>query len=416
MQQLWAEVAQEVGGSSSRLLFEHVFELRVMSLPHFIHKNDDWLTSVSAMRTMFENSASPDYFFHGRDRSVPFSGFGRYASDLWGRIQANEDLDIPSLQTMLATHKCQNAATHVLKLLRDNLKQNPCRLETQLFQRGGEAWASWIPVCSKWVDFVCEQTSLGNTNFVQATSGYKESAVAEELQKLNDAIASEVVCSVGALLDSLHPQAVQLFQSDLQKLSGGDPSDDAQPGIACRKEFHSRMQALHQESLAAFDDLAKVLSGLPAGTGLELINGTRERMRIAFDHLIAQTRNDMASKLREIILGKARTALLGPLRSLIESPKANMWTEIELRVQEALSQGFQIRKVQASDIFGAEVSACDLSRICSEGDMQSFLKGVVADDVKLLCAQTERLQRIAFDAFDRNFNNHRTKKWSTFDK
>jgi hypothetical protein len=100
----------------------------------------------------------------------------------------------------------------------------------------------------------------------------------------------------------------------------------------------------------------------------------------------------------------------------MESPRANLWTELELRVQEAQAQGFQIRKIQASDIFGPDVSSADLSRICSESDMLSYLKQVVADDVNLLCAQTDRLLRIAFDAFDRNFNKQRTEKWSTFHK
>jgi hypothetical protein len=159
------------------------------------------------MRSLFEDSLSPDYVFKGRDRSVPFSGFGKYASDVWGHIQANAELDIPSLQTMLATYKCQNTSSQILKVIRDNLKQNPCRLEAQLLQGGSEAWSSWQPVCSEWVDFVCEQAKVGNLNFRQATVGYKETAVAEELQKLNDAISSEVASSVGSLLDSLHPQA-----------------------------------------------------------------------------------------------------------------------------------------------------------------------------------------------------------------
>lgn len=416
LHQLWSEVTQEVGVSSSQLLFEHVFELRVLALPNFHFKKDDWLLDVRAMRTMFEDSSSNDYFFKDRARSVPFSGFGRYASDVWGRIQANEDLDIPSMQTMLATHKCQSAATLILKIIRDKLKQSPCRLEAQLFQRGSDAWASWKPLCSDWVDFVCEQAKGGNSNFFQATAGYKETAVAEELQKLNDAIASEVACSVGNLLDSLLPQALQLFQSDLQKLSGCDPSDDAQPGVACRKDFHFRIQSLLHDTFAAFDLLASLLSALPAGAGSETVQATRERMRIAFDTLIAQARNDMSFKLRDIVLGKARTALLGPLRNLIESPKANFWTDIEVDIQKAQAQAFQIRDVQARDIFGSEVSPSELSRICSESDMQLFLKEVVADDVKLLCAQTDRLQRIAFDVFDRNFNKHRTRKWSTFDK
>jgi len=102
--------------------------------------------------------------------------------------------------------------------------------------------------------------------------------------------------------------------------------------------------------------------------------------------------------------------------NLIESPKANFWTDIEVDIQKAQAQAFQIRDVQARDIFGSEVSPSELSRICSESDMQLFLKEVVADDVKLLRAQTDRLQRIAFDVFDRNFNKHRTRKWSTFDK
>jgi hypothetical protein len=416
LQQLWTEVTQEVGVSSSQLLFEHVFELRVLALPNFHFKKDDWLLDVRAMRTMFEDSTSHEYFFKHRDRSVPFSGFGRYASDVWSRIQANEDLDIPSMQTMLATHKCQSAASLILKIIREKLKQIPCRLEAQLFQRGADAWASWKPLCSDWVDFVCEQAKVGNSNYFQATAGYKENAVAEELQKLNDAIGSEVACSVGNLMDSLLPQALQLFQSDLQKLSGYDPSDDAQPGVACRRDFHVRIQSLLHDTFAAFDLLACALSTLPASAGSETVQATRERMRSAFDTLIAQARNDMAFKLRDIVLGKARTALLGPLRNLIESPKANFWTDIEVDIQKAQAQAFQIRDVQARDIFGSEVSSSDLSRICSDIDMQSFLKQVVADDVKLLCAQTDRLQRIAFDVFDRNFNKHRSRKWSTFDK
>ena len=171
LHQLWSEVTQEVGVSSSQLLFEHVFELRVLALPNFHFKKDDWLLDVRAMRTMFEDSSSHDYFFKDRARSVPFSGFGRYASDVWGRIQANEDLDIPSMQTMLATHKCQSAATLILKIIRDKLKQSPCRLEAQLFQRGSDAWASWKPLCSDWVDFVCEQAKGGNSNFFQLTAG-----------------------------------------------------------------------------------------------------------------------------------------------------------------------------------------------------------------------------------------------------
>jgi hypothetical protein len=202
----------------------------------------------------------------------------------------------------------------------------------------------------------------------------------------------------------------------LQKLTAGDPSDDVQPGVAGPRGLHFRIQALLLDTLAAFDHLATSLAELPASSGSELVRSTRERLRIAFDSLIFQTRNFEASKLREIVLGKARSALLAPLHSLIESPKASLWTKIELQIQEAQAQGFQIRDVQARDIFGPEVCPADLSRICSENDMQIHLKGIVAEDIKILCSNPERLQRIAFDAFDRNFNNHRTKKWSTFDK
>jgi hypothetical protein len=416
LHQLWADVTQGVGGSSAQLQFDHVFELRVMALPSFHYKKDDWLRDVREMRTRFEDAASPDYFFKERDRSVPFSGFGRYASDVWAHIQANQDLDIPSLQSMLATHKCQIASGQVLKSIRDNLKQNPCRLEAQLFQKGCEAWASWKPLCCDWVCFVSEQAKAGNANFLQAMAGYKESAVAEELLKLNGVISSEVAFSVGNLLDSLLPHALQLFQSDLQKLSGVDPSDDSQPDVAGCKDFHSRTQALFQETLAAFDLVAAVLAELPAAAGSDLVQGTRERMLAAFGALIAQTRNEKASKLRDLVLGRARAALLGPLRSSIESPKANLWTQIDKKIQEAQAQGFQIRNVQARGIFGADVAPSDLNRICSESDMQSYLKDVVADDIRLLCSHSRDLLRIAFDAFDRSFNSHRTKKWSTFDK
>jgi hypothetical protein len=416
MHQLWAEVTQGVGGTCAQLQFDDLFELRVMALPSFHHKKEDWLRDVGAMRAMFEDSTCPQYMFKGRDRSVPFSGFGRYASELWGRIQANQDLDIPSLQTMLAAHKCQSVSAHVLKLIRDNLKQNPCRLEARLFQRGCEAWASWQPLCCDWVAFVCDQFKLSNVNFLQAVAGYKESAVADELVKLNAVISSEVAFSVANVLDSLLPQALQLFQSDLQKLSGGDPSDDAQPDVAGCKDFHTRIQSLFQDTLAAFDGVAGALAGLPAAAGSDLIQATRERMLASFGALVSQTRNEKASKLRDLVLARARTALLGPLRASVEAPKSNLWSQIDKRIQEAQAQGFQIRNVQARDIFGADVSPADLSRICSESDMQSFLKEVVADDIKLLCSHIRDLLRIAFDAFDRSFNNHRTKKWSTFDK
>jgi hypothetical protein len=417
LRQLWAEVAQEVGPSSAELQFDHVFELRVMALPSFHHQKDYWLRDVSSMRSMFQNSVSPNYFFEGREQhhSVPCSGFGKYAADAWSAIQADEDLDIPSMQTLLATHKCQSAAIQILKTMRDNLKQNPCRLEAQLFQGGSEAWATWKRMCSNWVSFVCEQAEKGISDFRQATAGYKETAVADELQKFNDAISNEFAGSVGILFDSLLPQALQLFQSDLQKLSGDDPSDDAQPGAAGRK-FHSRSQRLLQDTVMAFDDLTTALAELPDRAGSEFVKSTRERMLTSFHQLMLQTRNVEALKLRESVLGKARTALLTPLHALIESPNARLWEKIRVQVLEAQAQGFQIRDVQARDIFGAEVSPADLSSICSESELQSHLNGVVSDDLNVLVENMERLQRIAFDAFDRIFNNHRTKKWTTFDK
>ena len=418
LRQLWAEVAQEVGPSSSLALqFDHVFELRVMALPSFHHQKDLWLRDVSAMRSMFQDSVSPSYFFEGREQhhSVPCSGFGNYAADVWGAIQADQDLDIPSMQTLLATHKCQSAAIQILRMMRDNLKQNPCRLEATLFQGSREAWGTWQRLCADWVVFVCEQAKKGSADFRQATAGYKETAVADELQKLNEAMSNEFAGSVGILFDSLLPQALQLFQSDLQKLSGDDPSDDAQPGAAGRK-FHARSQLLLQDTVAAFDDLTAALAELPDRAGSEFVKSTRERMHASFHQLILQTRNVEALKLREIVLGKARTALLTPLHALVESPNARLWEKIRVQVLDAQAQGFQIRDLRARDIFGAEVSPADLSSICSESEMQLHLNGVVADDLNVLVDNMERFQRIAFDAFDRIFNNHRTKKWTTFDK
>ncbi|PRQ20256.1 hypothetical protein RchiOBHm_Chr7g0226161 [Rosa chinensis] len=95
--------------------------VEVVALSHYVYERKKFEEEVAELRQRFSNSISPEGLAGGdRNGVVPASGFSFSAQHIWKQIKQNKDLDLPSLNVMVANVRCEEIANEIFNQLTTN--------------------------------------------------------------------------------------------------------------------------------------------------------------------------------------------------------------------------------------------------------------------------------------------------------
>ncbi|XP_040368135.1 protein ROOT HAIR DEFECTIVE 3 homolog 2 [Rosa chinensis] len=106
---IWDEVPKPHEHESTHL--SECFRVEVVAMSHYVYERKKFEEEVAELRQRFSNSISPGGLAGGDRRGVvPASGFSFSAQQIWKQIKENKDLDLPSLNVMVANFRCDDIA------------------------------------------------------------------------------------------------------------------------------------------------------------------------------------------------------------------------------------------------------------------------------------------------------------------
>ncbi|XP_024174233.1 protein ROOT HAIR DEFECTIVE 3 homolog 2 [Rosa chinensis] len=116
---IWDEVPKPQQHESTHL--SECFKVEVVALSHYVYERKKFEEEVAELRQRFSNSISPEGLAGGdRNGVVPASGFSFSAQHIWKQIKQNKDLDLPSLNVMVANVRCEEIANEIFNQLTTN--------------------------------------------------------------------------------------------------------------------------------------------------------------------------------------------------------------------------------------------------------------------------------------------------------
>jgi len=85
------------------------FDFQFVAFPHMIHERARFDETIVKFRERFVNPKHPEYLLlpEYQKKELPSDGLAHFASEIWGVIKANKDLDLPSQKHMLAMFRCE---------------------------------------------------------------------------------------------------------------------------------------------------------------------------------------------------------------------------------------------------------------------------------------------------------------------
>ncbi|KAG6754340.1 hypothetical protein POTOM_042372 [Populus tomentosa] len=94
------------------------FNVEIIALPNYVHEKERFNEQVALLRQRFIDSISPGGLVGDRKDVQPASGFSLRAEQIWKTIKENKDLDLPALEVMVATFRCEQIAKEKLSRLK----------------------------------------------------------------------------------------------------------------------------------------------------------------------------------------------------------------------------------------------------------------------------------------------------------
>jgi hypothetical protein len=126
MEKIWSGISKTEAFSQSKVT--DFFDFQFVSLPPKPHAPDRFKAQVAELKHRFLDPTNPNRLLSKNyKKDVPADGFARYAADIWGVIQENKDLNIPTQKEMLSMFRCEqmaNSAFEAYSVTLDGLRAN----------------------------------------------------------------------------------------------------------------------------------------------------------------------------------------------------------------------------------------------------------------------------------------------------
>ncbi|KAI5569713.1 hypothetical protein BDE02_12G095500 [Populus trichocarpa] len=113
---IWAATAKPEAHTWTRL--GDFFNVEIIALPNYEFEKEKFNEQVALLRQRFIHSISLGGLAGDRKDVLPASGFSFRAEQIWKTIKENKDLDLPALEVMVATFRCEEIAKEKLSRLK----------------------------------------------------------------------------------------------------------------------------------------------------------------------------------------------------------------------------------------------------------------------------------------------------------
>ncbi|XP_052301853.1 protein ROOT HAIR DEFECTIVE 3 homolog 2 isoform X10 [Populus trichocarpa] len=198
--QIWAAAAK----SKAQTLGDF-FNVEIIALPNFLYEKERFNEQVALLRQRFIHSISPGGLVGDRKDVQPASGFPLRVEQIWKTIKENKDLDLPALEVMVATFRCEQIAKEKLS----SLKLDGTWLAMSKALKSGP-----VSEFGKKLSSILESYL---SQYDKEAMDYEESIRKDKQQRLETEALQFVYPAYAAMLQHLRSTALKSFKTRLEK-------------------------------------------------------------------------------------------------------------------------------------------------------------------------------------------------------
>ncbi|KAJ6748245.1 PROTEIN SEY1 [Salix purpurea] len=202
IEKIWAEIPKPDAYKGTPL--GDFFKVEITALPSYEYEKDEFKAKVDRLRQRFFHSISPGGLAGARRDVQPASGFVLRAEKIWKTIKENKDLDLPAMEVMVATYRCDQIAKETLSRLNSDktwLAMGEA-LKSGTVSEFGEKLSSILE------NYLCQ--------YDMEAINYEESIRNENRRKLEAKALKVVRPAYAAMLQHLRSIALKSLQSGLE--------------------------------------------------------------------------------------------------------------------------------------------------------------------------------------------------------
>ncbi|KAI5569712.1 hypothetical protein BDE02_12G095400 [Populus trichocarpa] len=236
IQKIWDEIAKPDAHKGTPL--GDFFNVEVTALPSYELEEEKFKDKVDWLRQRFFHSISPGGLAGDRKDVQPASGFHLRAEQIWKTIKENKDLDLPAMEVMIATFRCEQITKETLSRLKSD--------KTWLALRKAVKAGPEPKFRKKLISIL--KNSLSQYD-VEATH-FKESIRNEKRQELETEALKVLHPAYVDMLRHLHYSALISFRNKLVK----------RVKEASRDEFEASIDHIVQDAMHQFEKGCKDVS------------------------------------------------------------------------------------------------------------------------------------------------------------
>ncbi len=199
---LWDGFEKPEGHEETK--FGDCFTIKFVALPHKKYEADKFTTEVAKLASTFHTPpAEPDAFTDAtpKVRDVPLDALPMYFEGIWGLIDRNEDLNLPSAKLMLANYRTEKIKVDSYEGFRRAVVPAERALSVA---RDGEAgtWAEVVEICGQVKSAVIEAVARYDgiaCRYNKATYREKRDELLEQLMLAAATITATAIDILGGL-------------------------------------------------------------------------------------------------------------------------------------------------------------------------------------------------------------------------
>ena len=103
---------------------KNFFKFEFITLPHKVYCPKDFDRETENLRKRLDPKNDNFIFSHlEKEKNIPSDGLKHYFQQIWGEIQNEKDLNIPSQKEMLADYRCNEIKTNILNENEQKIKE-----------------------------------------------------------------------------------------------------------------------------------------------------------------------------------------------------------------------------------------------------------------------------------------------------
>ncbi|MED6217531.1 hypothetical protein PIB30_018545 [Stylosanthes scabra] len=107
LEDIWESFTEYKPDSSNEVALSEIFSVEVVSLSNYEHKEEQFKEEVVSLRQQIFHSIAQDKLARDLNEVVHASDFTYSSQEIWEKIKADKDLDLPSHKVMVATVRCE---------------------------------------------------------------------------------------------------------------------------------------------------------------------------------------------------------------------------------------------------------------------------------------------------------------------